>query len=87
MPPSARRTSAVQTTGLTKTYEGRAVVDGIDLALPPGRITGFVGPNGAGKTTTLRMLLGLVHPTSGHRRGAGPLDRRSVVVPAVGRVR
>ncbi len=58
---------AVRTRGLTKVYEGRPVVDGIELALPAGRITGFVGPNGAGKTTTLRMLLGLVFPTSRDR--------------------
>lgn len=40
-------------------------VDGIDLTLNPGEIVGFLGPNGAGKTTTLKMLSGLLHPTSG----------------------
>jgi ABC-2 type transport system ATP-binding protein len=69
---------AVRTTGLTKTYEARPVVDGIDLVLPAGGITGFVGPNGAGKTTTLRMLLGLVHPT----RGTGEVLGRSIAHPA-----
>lgn len=50
---------------LTKQYGNKLVVDGIDFTVSPGRITGFLGPNGAGKTTTLRMILGLVHPTSG----------------------
>jgi len=69
---------AVRTSGLTKVYEGRPVVDGIELALPAGRITGFVGPNGAGKTTTLRMLLGLVFPTA----GTGEVLGRSITDPA-----
>jgi len=50
---------------LTKTFGGRTAVDGLSFDAPPGRITGFVGSNGAGKTTTLRMLLGLIRPTSG----------------------
>jgi ABC-2 type transport system ATP-binding protein len=40
-------------------------VDGISFSLDPGEIVGFLGPNGAGKTTTLKMLAGLLHPTSG----------------------
>ncbi len=53
------------TRGLTKRYGARTAVDALDLAVRRGSITGFLGPNGAGKTTTLRMLLGLVRPTSG----------------------
>src|ERR1700743_3878317 len=56
---------AVSTTGLTKRFGARTVVDQVDLAIPRGSVCGFVGPNGAGKTTTIRMLLGLVRPTSG----------------------
>ena len=50
---------------LTKTYDGLRAVDDLSFTVQPGRVTGFLGPNGAGKTTTLRMLLGLVTPTSG----------------------
>jgi ABC-2 type transport system ATP-binding protein len=56
---------AVETRGLTKRYGDRAAVDELDLRLRRGAVTGFVGPNGAGKTTTIRMLLGLVRPTTG----------------------
>jgi ABC-2 type transport system ATP-binding protein len=56
---------AVVTTGLTKEFGERRVVDELDLAIPSGSVCGFVGPNGAGKTTTIRMLLGLIRPTSG----------------------
>jgi len=49
---------------LVKRYDGRTVVDGLDLAIPAGRCVGLLGPNGAGKTTTLRMLLGQ-SPTDG----------------------
>ena len=56
---------AVSTTGLTKRFGDRTVVEGVNLAIPRGAVCGFVGPNGAGKTTTIRMLLGLIRPTSG----------------------
>jgi ABC-2 type transport system ATP-binding protein len=56
---------AVRTAGLTKRFGNRTVVDDVALAIPSGSVCGFVGPNGAGKTTTIRMLLGLVQPTSG----------------------
>ncbi|MFP5317975.1 MAG: ABC transporter ATP-binding protein [Acidimicrobiia bacterium] len=50
---------------LTKRYGPVLAVDDLSFAVPAGRVTGFLGPNGAGKTTTLRVLLGLVHATSG----------------------
>src|SRR6201996_7032482 len=55
----------VRTTGLTKRFGDRVVVEDLALAIPAGAVCGFVGPNGAGKTTTIRMLLGLGRPTSG----------------------
>lgn len=51
--------------GLKKSYGQVEAVRGVDFDVQPGRITGFLGPNGSGKTTTLRMLLGLVRPSSG----------------------
>lgn len=66
---------AIDVHGLTKRYGDRAVVDGIDLQLRPGRICGFLGPNGSGKTTTLRMLCGLLTPDAGSGTCLG-LDMR-----------
>lgn len=50
---------------LSKSFGSVRAVDDLSFEVTPGRVTGFLGPNGAGKTTTLRMLLGLVRPTSG----------------------
>jgi ABC-type multidrug transport system ATPase subunit len=56
----------VETHGLTKRYGNRiTAVDELDLTIKRGEVYGFLGPNGAGKTTTLRMLLGLIKPSSG----------------------
>lgn len=55
----------IQTTNLTKTYGKINVVDHLNLEMQQGDIYGFLGPNGAGKTTTIRMLLGLIKPSSG----------------------
>ncbi|MBB5836034.1 ABC transporter ATP-binding protein [Kribbella italica] len=55
----------VQVQGLTKRYGDTVAVDGVDLQVRPGEVYGFLGPNGAGKTTTLRILTGLIAPTSG----------------------
>jgi len=57
--------SRVEVRDLTKQFGSLTAVDHLSFSVEPGRITGFLGPNGAGKTTTLRMLLGLVRPTSG----------------------
>ncbi len=60
---------AIQTKNLTKTYKSRAgsvnVVDDLNLEVEEGEIFGFLGPNGAGKTTTIKILLGVIYPTSG----------------------
>ena len=56
---------ALQTENLTKRFGARVAVDRLTIRVERGDIYGFLGPNGAGKSTTLRMLLGLVRPTSG----------------------
>jgi ABC-2 type transport system ATP-binding protein len=55
----------IEVRDLRKQYRKTTAVDGLTFKVRDGRITGFLGPNGAGKTTTLRILLGLVLPTSG----------------------
>jgi len=55
---------AVET--LVKKYGAFTAVDGVSLSVAPGEIHGFLGPNGAGKTTTIRIIAGLLKPTSGH---------------------
>ena len=56
---------AVQTEDLVKTFGSFVAVDRVSLEIPKGEIFGFLGPNGAGKSTTIRMLCGLLTPTSG----------------------
>ncbi|MEU1540833.1 ABC transporter ATP-binding protein [Actinacidiphila glaucinigra] len=78
---------AISTSGLTKRYRGgQLAVDGLDLAVPRGSVFGFLGPNGSGKTTTIRMLMGLIAPTSGTARVLGEPMPRAVrsVLPRVG---
>jgi len=61
----------IQLSALTKRYGPFTAVDGIHLEVPRGELFGFLGPNGAGKTTTLRMIAGILRPTSGSVRVAG----------------
>jgi ABC-2 type transport system ATP-binding protein len=72
---------------ITKRFGPVTAVSGLSFCVEPGRVTGFLGPNGAGKTTTLRMILGLVTPTSGEARIDGvrvaELDTPGRVVGAV----
>ena len=56
---------------LTKRYGAFTAVEGIDLEIPRGTLYGFLGPNGAGKTTTMRMIAGILRPTSGRVEVAG----------------
>ncbi len=62
-----------------RAYETVEAVRDISFSIEPGEIVGFIGPNGAGKTTTLKMLSGLLHPTSGEVRVADhiPWERRA----------
>src|SRR4051812_16845906 len=78
----------VETEGLTKRYgsarAGRVVVDAVSMTVRRGEVYGFLGPNGAGKTTTLRMMLGLIRPTSGQARVLGKAAGTSEVTRRVG---
>ncbi|MEU1414041.1 ABC transporter ATP-binding protein [Streptomyces sp. NPDC049097] len=77
----------IATRALTKRYRGgQLAVDRLDLTVPAGSVFGFLGPNGSGKTTTIRMLMGLIAPTSGTARVLGrPMPRASrTVLPQVG---
>jgi ABC-2 type transport system ATP-binding protein len=77
--------SAVSVRCLTKSYGGRQAVDGISFDIAPAEICGLVGPDGAGKSTTLRMLLGLVRPSSGTGSILGcPIDRPAGYLHRVG---
>lgn len=62
---------AIETNGLTRCFDNVRAVDRLDLRVETGRFYGFLGPNGAGKSTTIKMLTGLLAPTSGTMRVLG----------------
>ena len=62
MPPDE---AAIRARGLTKRFKALVAVDHVDLTVPASHVYGFLGPNGSGKSTTIRMLCGLLTPTSG----------------------
>jgi len=82
-------TPAISTRGLTRRFGDFTAVDDVTFSVAPGQFFGFLGPNGAGKSTTIKMLTGLLEPTSGEieilgqRFTAGSLDlkRQMGVVP------
>ena len=79
--------AVIATSALTKRYRGgQLAVDRLDLSVPAGSVFGFLGPNGSGKTTTIRMLMGLIAPTSGTVRVLGrPMPQAErTVLPQVG---
>jgi beta-exotoxin I transport system ATP-binding protein len=77
---------AIQTRGLSKTYPGGVMaLDGLELRVERGEVFGYLGPNGAGKSTTIRLLLDLIHPSSGSAALLG-LDSRREGVEARRRV-
>ncbi|MFF2347715.1 ABC transporter ATP-binding protein [Pseudarthrobacter sp. NPDC058119] len=67
MSPEARKDaeSLVQLAGLTKRFGRNTALDDVTLTIGPGEVFGYLGPNGAGKTTTIRLLMGMLRPTSG----------------------
>ena len=71
MPEPAAARPAVRVSGLTKRFGAFTAVDDVSFEVGTGEIFGFLGPNGAGKTTTIKMLTGLLHPTSGTAEIAG----------------
>jgi len=78
---------AIASSGLTKRFRGGQVaVNELDLHVPTGAVYGFLGPNGSGKTTTIRMLLGLIFPTSGTHTllGLPFVSNAGRVLPRVG---
>ena len=86
-------TTPIVIDGLTKRYDSDVLaVDDLNLSVESGSVFGLLGPNGAGKTTTMRMLVGLIHPTSGQVRifgdvakpGAPVLRRVGVLVEGPG---
>jgi ABC-2 type transport system ATP-binding protein len=84
---TTRPSGAVELHSLTKSYGDVLAVDGVSAVALPGEVTALLGPNGAGKTTTLRMLLGLVAPTSGTATFSGRrYDELSEPVRQVGAV-
>ncbi len=68
--------AVIDVSGLTKRFDGRAVVDGISLSVGAGEVMGFLGPNGSGKTTMIRMMCGLLTPDGGEGRVLGHDIRR-----------
>jgi len=65
MSDSAQPLFAIEAEGLTKRFGDTLAVDALDLRIPHGTVFGFLGPNGAGKSTTIRMLMGLIRPSTG----------------------
>jgi ABC-2 type transport system ATP-binding protein len=75
--------AAVEAVDLVKDFGDTRAVNGVSLSVPTGSIYGLLGPNGAGKTTTLRMLLGIIDPSSGTRLVLGR-DRPLDAAPEIG---
>lgn len=74
----------IETRGLTKSYGNTLAVKSLDLNVRRGEVYGFLGPNGAGKTTTLRMLLGLIKPSSGNASVLGKSPGESEMLRRAG---
>jgi ABC-2 type transport system ATP-binding protein len=86
---SLRKTFVVKTgRGFRRTQREVVAVDGISLSIPTGQAVAFIGPNGAGKSTTIKMLTGILHPSSGEARVLGftPWRERRALVRHIGAV-
>ena len=70
-PDQVSHDPVIETVGLTKSYRRTLALHDLDLRIDAGEVFGYLGPNGAGKTTTLRLLMGLLRPTSGQARVLG----------------
>ena len=77
---AATDTSTLSVAGVSQRFDGRQVLDAVDLDVPAGRVIGLLGPNGAGKTTLMRIIFGVLEPDAGtvrwNGREATPDDRR-----------
>ncbi|MCI8508904.1 MAG: ABC transporter ATP-binding protein [Lachnospiraceae bacterium] len=76
----------LRTTELTKKYDNRVVVDGLNLEIKKGEIFGLLGPNGAGKSTTMNMICSIVRPTAGtvNLLGKNPWKQKKEVIHKIG---
>lgn len=78
---------SIETRGLTKRFRRFTAVDGLDLGIGEGEVYGLLGPNGAGKTTTVKMLCGILKPSSGdalvlgEMAGSGEISKRMGYMP------
>ncbi len=76
----------LKTTDLTKKYDNKAVVDGLNIEIKKGEIFGLLGPNGAGKSTTMNMICSIVRPTNGSIEllGKNPWKQKKEVIHKIG---
>jgi ABC-2 type transport system ATP-binding protein len=83
--PHTSTSAAITISGLTKRFGSFTSVDDLTVDIPTGGVVGLLGPNGAGKSTTIRMLLGLIRPTSGSATVLGhPVTDPAAFLPRVG---
>src|SRR5690606_12043834 len=69
--PPLSRLRMIELIDVVRKYGDKTAVENLNLSIPQGELFAFLGPNGAGKTTTIKMLVGLLHPTSGQVRVGG----------------
>jgi ABC-2 type transport system ATP-binding protein len=84
LPASAQRQPIATLTNITKRYGNTLALDNLSLSLHPGEVVALLGPNGAGKSTAVKLLLGLIAPTSGTARVFGSDPRSATTRTRVG---